>query len=161
MGWGRLTQCHDTHAMPRRTLAACGRRRSCGSARGNRQRMRPLIMNSMKPLLAALLLAAAAAAQTTPAPAPDAALDAAKLKTALDRATRTLLAWPNPNRSRADTARLAAPAAGEERVVFMGDSITDGWGRRYGKFFPGKPRSEEHTSELQSLRHLVCRLLLE
>src|SRR5205814_7447595 len=24
-----------------------------------------------------------------------------------------------------------------------------------------QPRSEEHTSELQSLRHLVCRLLLE
>src|SRR5205814_7315315 len=36
------------------------------------------------------------------------------------------------------------------------------------KFFNGlahdvghEPRSEEHTSELQSLRHLVCRLLLE
>src|SRR5437899_7303737 len=26
---------------------------------------------------------------------------------------------------------------------------------------PIAPRSEEHTSELQSLRHLVCRLLLE
>src|SRR5437899_7217964 len=26
---------------------------------------------------------------------------------------------------------------------------------------PDNPRSEEHTSELQSLRHLVCRLLLE
>src|ERR1035441_4653154 len=26
---------------------------------------------------------------------------------------------------------------------------------------PGYNRSEEHTSELQSLRHLVCRLLLE
>src|ERR1035441_10829907 len=26
---------------------------------------------------------------------------------------------------------------------------------------PGVYRSEEHTSELQSLRHLVCRLLLE
>src|SRR5205814_2381239 len=26
---------------------------------------------------------------------------------------------------------------------------------------PHHPRSEEHTSELQSLRHLVCRLLLE
>src|SRR5438045_7004561 len=25
----------------------------------------------------------------------------------------------------------------------------------------GRQRSEEHTSELQSLRHLVCRLLLE
>src|SRR5438045_4916642 len=27
--------------------------------------------------------------------------------------------------------------------------------------FKPLPRSEEHTSELQSLRHLVCRLLLE
>src|SRR5262245_62864486 len=27
--------------------------------------------------------------------------------------------------------------------------------------FAGDARSEEHTSELQSLRHLVCRLLLE
>src|SRR5258708_27255556 len=26
---------------------------------------------------------------------------------------------------------------------------------------PGEPRSEEHTSELQSPDHLVCRLLLE
>src|SRR2546425_7846413 len=26
---------------------------------------------------------------------------------------------------------------------------------------PGAPRSEEHTSELQSLAYLVCRLLLE
>src|SRR5258705_9122387 len=26
---------------------------------------------------------------------------------------------------------------------------------------PGHVRSEEHTSELQSLRHIVCRLLLE
>src|SRR5205814_5394047 len=33
-----------------------------------------------------------------------------------------------------------------------------------GRVFPqieNKHRSEEHTSELQSLRHLVCRLLLE
>src|SRR5947199_6738455 len=28
-------------------------------------------------------------------------------------------------------------------------------------FMEGDLRSEEHTSELQSLRHLVCRLLLE
>src|SRR5690554_7280308 len=31
---------------------------------------------------------------------------------------------------------------------------------RYGDYFPGC-RSEEHTSELQSRPHLVCRLLLE
>src|SRR5471030_3376002 len=30
-----------------------------------------------------------------------------------------------------------------------------------GRCYDGDERSEEHTSELQSLRHLVCRLLLE
>ena len=35
-------------------------------------------------------------------------------------------------------------------------------GKMYtGQIKRGEPRSEEHTSELQSLRHLVCRLLLE
>src|SRR5262245_64677426 len=29
------------------------------------------------------------------------------------------------------------------------------------KYYQYRTRSEEHTSELQSLRHLVCRLLLE
>src|ERR1035438_10761816 len=32
---------------------------------------------------------------------------------------------------------------------------------RTGTVDDAKTRSEEHTSELQSLRHLVCRLLLE
>src|ERR1035438_10581967 len=31
----------------------------------------------------------------------------------------------------------------------------------FQEFHGEHPRSEEHTSELQSLRHLVCRLLLE
>src|SRR5437899_3710622 len=31
----------------------------------------------------------------------------------------------------------------------------------FGDARHGESRSEEHTSELQSLRHLVCRLLLE
>src|SRR5438045_4355152 len=37
--------------------------------------------------------------------------------------------------------------------------LTDVVGRRTALALGG--RSEEHTSELQSLRHLVCRLLLE
>src|SRR2546425_4495321 len=32
---------------------------------------------------------------------------------------------------------------------------------RHGGRWPGKARSEEHTSEIQSLAYLVCRLLLE
>jgi lysophospholipase L1-like esterase len=47
--------------------------------------------------------------------------------------------WPELARYHEDNANLAPPAAGENRVVFMGDSITDSWGRQYGKFFPGKP----------------------
>jgi lysophospholipase L1-like esterase len=48
--------------------------------------------------------------------------------------------WPQLGRYRADNAALA-PVAGEQRVVFYGDSITDSWGRRAdtGEFFPGKP----------------------
>src|SRR5258705_8658968 len=34
-------------------------------------------------------------------------------------------------------------------------------GAAYGTVPSAATRSEEHTSELQSLRHLVCRLLLE
>src|SRR6266545_7198371 len=33
--------------------------------------------------------------------------------------------------------------------------------RQRSRLRPGDPRSEEHTSELQSLAYLVCRLLLE
>src|SRR5258705_8501252 len=48
-------------------------------------------------------------------------------------------------RPRATAARCAARSRGGNRST----------ARR------GRMRSEEHTSELQSLRHLVCRLLLE
>ncbi len=49
-----------------------------------------------------------------------------------------LLDWPNLARYRADNAALPAPAPGENRVVFMGDSITDGWGHG-SAFFSGEP----------------------
>src|ERR1035441_10003398 len=44
---------------------------------------------------------------------------------------------------------IAAHAAGQEFQIGVLTGASTG------------PRSEEHTSELQSLRHLVCRLLLE
>ena len=48
--------------------------------------------------------------------------------------------WPQLGRYRADNAALPPVAQGERRVVFYGDSITDGWGRVPGTtFFPGKP----------------------
>lgn len=62
-----------------------------------------------------------------------------KLRTALERSERSVQNYANLARYAADNAKVQPPAAGEERVVFMGDSITDAWGRSYGKFFPGKP----------------------
>ncbi|MDQ2898510.1 MAG: SGNH/GDSL hydrolase family protein [Acidobacteriota bacterium] len=47
--------------------------------------------------------------------------------------------WPNLARYHSADSTVSAPKPGENRVVFMGDSITDNWGRKYGKFFPGKP----------------------
>jgi len=82
-------------------------------------------------------------AQTPPptpaAAAPAAADEATRLRTQLERSQRVLKDWPNLARYRDDNASLAPSAPGANRVVFMGDSITDGRGRRYGKFFEGKP----------------------
>jgi len=48
--------------------------------------------------------------------------------------------WPNLARYREANAKVAAPAKEEQRVVFMGDSITDMWVQpRFGAFFPGRP----------------------
>src|SRR5215211_2006553 len=48
--------------------------------------------------------------------------------------------WPNLARYREDNKKIAPPVKGEQRVVFMGDSITDSWDDpKYGGFFPGKP----------------------
>src|SRR5687767_15921794 len=41
------------------------------------------------------------------------------------------------------------------------DAAEDDPGHGDGPAAGGQPRSEEHTSELQSLAYLVCRLLLE
>ena len=48
--------------------------------------------------------------------------------------------WPNLARYREQNRLLAPAAAGQSRVVFMGDSITDLWPQpRFGEFFVGKP----------------------
>src|SRR5947209_7063136 len=56
------------------------------------------------------------------------------------RAESRLKDWPALARYRNENATVAPPAKNENRVVFMGDSITDLWDEpRFGGFFPGKP----------------------
>jgi len=45
--------------------------------------------------------------------------------------------WPWLSHFKDENMKLAPPAAGEDRVVFMGDSITQGW--HLDLSFPGKP----------------------
>lgn len=47
--------------------------------------------------------------------------------------------WAYLARYRDDNAKLAPPSSGEVRVVFYGDSITEGWAKYFDLMFPGKP----------------------
>lgn len=73
-------------------------------------------------------------AQTTPEAA---TADCAAEKTRADRAEARLKDWPNLGRYREANAKLTPPAKDENRVVFMGDSITDVW--KLSEYFPNQP----------------------
>jgi len=47
--------------------------------------------------------------------------------------------WPNLARYRDENTKAGLPAEGENRVVLMGDSITEAWGQLSPDFFSGKP----------------------
>lgn len=66
-------------------------------------------------------------------------LDSGKLKKQLEADQKILADWPNLARYRSANEKLSDPQDSEARVVFMGDSITDTWGKKFEKFFPGKP----------------------
>jgi len=46
--------------------------------------------------------------------------------------------WPNLKQFQKANATLEAPADGENRIVFMGNSITIGWSNKRPEFFDGK-----------------------
>ena len=87
------------------------------------------------------LFIASALGQTTAQASPPATdnSDVSKLRAEVESQQKKLNDWANLHRYRDENARLSPPKQGQDRVVFMGDSITDIWGRQQGKFFPGKP----------------------
>jgi lysophospholipase L1-like esterase len=82
---------------------------------------------------------AAQTSQSSPTPLQE-STECAQAKATVTRLETRLRDWPALGHYRDDNGKIAAPAKNEKRVVFMGDSITDGWDDpQYGGFFPGKP----------------------
>ena len=91
-------------------------------------------------LILTMLLTTPAFAQQPAAPAPAAQPNADEL--ARQRAAQEEKLhndWADLHKYQDANARLAAPAKNENRVVFMGNSITEGWAPHFATMFPGKP----------------------
>jgi lysophospholipase L1-like esterase len=71
------------------------------------------VKNHLRAVVLVLFMSAAAGAQTTD--------------------------WPNLQKYREANAKLSPPVKSENRVVFFGNSITEGWAPYFAAMFPGKP----------------------
>jgi len=93
--------------------------------------------------LFAILIATACLAQTT---------DPERLIAA----QRKLLAdWGGLTRYGSENAEIPPPKPGENRVVFLGDDLTERWGDAKGGFFPGKPYLNRGIARQTSPQMLV------
>ena len=87
-----------------------------------------------------LLIATRLGAQTSPAPVtPVPPPPITNLQRQVERDERIIHDYANLARYHDEDLKVGPPLPGENRVVFMGDSITDGWGHNSSSFFPGKP----------------------
>jgi lysophospholipase L1-like esterase len=86
---------------------------------------------SILPLILSLSVVASAQDQTSANDSPEA------MRQRIERMERRLRDWPQLDRYKGANAKVPAPERSESRVVFMGDSITDGW--KLDEYFPDKP----------------------
>ena len=97
-------------------------------------------MNRFLIVVCILIASAAIASAQSATPTPGPADPCAEVTARAIRAENRLKDFAALARYRDDNAKVMAPASGDDRVVFMGDSITDSWDDpKYGGFFPGKP----------------------
>jgi lysophospholipase L1-like esterase len=68
----------------------------------------------------------------------DCASVTAALEQRLEAQRRLLADWAGLIRYGSENTELPAPKPEEDRVVFLGDEITENWGRGSAQFFPGK-----------------------
>lgn len=70
-------------------------------------------------------------------------------------AERTKNDWAYLTRYRDENTGIGEPAAGEKRVVFMGNSITEGWKTNSPEFFQGRPYFDRGISAQTTPQMLV------
>jgi lysophospholipase L1-like esterase len=90
----------------------------------------------------------------TPAQTTDPLKTIADLEKELTAHIRLLSDWGGLTRYGSENADLGPPAPGIDRVVFLGDEITEMWGTGKAKFFPGRPylnRGISHQTTPQML----------
>ncbi|HET8657331.1 MAG TPA: SGNH/GDSL hydrolase family protein [Longimicrobiaceae bacterium] len=90
-------------------------------------------------LLLGIAVLALAGCASAPAAVPASPAPAAAKPALTPQQERMLNDWAQLGRYREADAALGPPAAGEHRVVFMGNSITDAWAKYFPDEFPGKP----------------------
>jgi lysophospholipase L1-like esterase len=88
-----------------------------------------------RPVVLALILSGSAGAQATPAPQPS----AEEIQRRQAQEDRLHNDWANLQKFRDANAKLSPPVNNENRVVFLGNSITEGWAPYFPTMFPGKP----------------------
>lgn len=94
----------------------------------------------MKPVFLKLTLGIVALAGVVGAQkAPNCAASLAELEQRFEIQRKMLADWAGLVRYGSENAELPKPKAGETRVVFLGDEITERWSERNTPFFPGKP----------------------
>ena len=63
--------------------------------------------------------------------------------------------WAGLTHYGSENAELRAPKPGEDRVVFLGDDLTESWGAGAAPFFPGKPYLNRGIARQTSPQMLV------
>jgi len=97
-----------------------------------------------------LLLLARLTGQT---PDPEQRIQELERRLAVQR--KLLIDWGGLTRYGSENTELPKPKPGENRVVFLGDQITEKWGTGEAKFFPGKPYLNRGIANQTSPQMLV------
>jgi len=88
-------------------------------------------------------------------PQPDCAALTVALEKRIEEQRHQLADWAGLIRYGSENTELARLAAGEKRVIFLGDEITERWGQNVSRFFAGKPYLNRGISGQTSSQMLV------